>query len=219
MVLTCGPLSLYQIHNPFMNVLAGLLVAAFSGLPYTPNVMGWFGLVMAPYSLKDLLFILVMIILMGGAFLHILRAEGRKFSDLEPWMRSVYPLGFAVSIATHVFVYVIGFDRQLAMGVPAASVVSFAGAVILAALLHRLPERFRTQNLVAWGRESVSFFWRVMKQLLDMEWLIAFGSRVTRAVRAVASEVSSVLENNGGLVWELLLMALLVAVVYSGALL
>jgi len=215
-VLTCGPLSLYQIHNRFMNVLAGLLTAAFSGLPYTPNAVGWAGLVRAPYSLKDLLFILVMLVLMCGAFIHILRAEGRKFTDLEPWMRSVYPLGFVVSIAAHVFIGMVCFDQQFSMGVPAASVPAFAGAVAGAVLLNRLPERVRTQNLVAWGRESVSFFWRMMTRLLDMEWLIRSGTWGLRLVRRLAAEISAVLENNGGLVWELLLMALLVAAAYSG---
>ena len=89
--LTCAPLALYQVHNFLMNVLAGLLIAAFSGLPYTPNAIGWNGLVRAPYSVKDLLFIIVMTLLIGGAYIHVLRAAGRKMTELEPWMRSIYP--------------------------------------------------------------------------------------------------------------------------------
>ncbi len=219
LVLTCAPLSLYQIHNPFMNVFAGLLIVAFSGLPYTPNAVGWFGLVRAPYSVKDILFVLVAMLFMGGGFVHILRAEGRKFSELEPWMRSVYPLGFLAAIGIHVFISVICYDEPFSLGVIPASVSAFIGAVFLAVFIHRLPERLRTQNLIAWGRESVSFFWRVMKKVLDMEWLLAAFRLAARGIRVLIGKVSVVLENNGGLVWELLLLAVLLAAAYSGDLL
>ena len=199
LILTCAPLSLYQIHNPIMNILAGLLITA-----------------RAPYSVKDLLFILVVMIFMGGGFNHILRAKGRKFSDLEPWMRSVYPLGFVSALGTHVFISMICFDEPFNMGVIPASVCSFVGAVALAVFLNRLPERLRTQNLVAWGREGVSFFWRVMEKVLDMEWLLTAVRLTGRVIRVLIDRISAVLENNGGLVWELLLLALLLAAAFSG---
>lgn len=215
-VLTCAPLSLYQIHNGLMHVLGILVVICFSGLPYTPNAVGWNGLVRWPYTLKDLLFILVSLILTAGAFIHMPRTEGKKFSDLEPWMRSVYPLGFLAAILTHVFIGLISYGQWDNLGVIPASSAAFAGGVLLALFLHRLPEGLRTQNLIAWGRESVSFFWRVMKKLLDLDWLTDLGLMAAGVVRRLVFTVSAVLEHNGGLIWEFLLLALLIAAAFSG---
>ena len=218
-VLTCAPLSLYQIHNVFMNILAALVVVCFSGIPYTPNAVGWLGLVSAPYSVKDLLFIIVMALLTAGAFIHIFRSEGRKFTDLEPWMRSVYPFGFLAAIGTHFFISFFCFDRQFSPGVVPASAGAFAAGVMLAAYMRWLPERFRTQNVIAWTREALSLFWQLMESLLNMNWLFRLGGFLMHAADRILMHISGILENNGGLVWEFLLMAFLLAAAFSGGLL
>lgn len=218
LALTCASLSLYQIHNVLMNILASLLIICFSGLPFTPNAAGWYGLVSPPYSLKDLLFIIVMLLLIAGAFNHILRTAEKKFSDLEPWMRSVYPLGFLAAIGTHCFIGMLCFDELFTMGVIPASVSAFAGGTILAAFLHWMPERVRTQNMLAWAREGVSLFWRLMQRLLDMNWLFALGRTVMKLTDRAVSAMTLILENNGGLIWEFLLLAFLAAAAFSGGL-
>ena len=215
--LTCAPLSLYRIHNPFMNVLAFLVVLCFSGLPYTPNAVGWKGLIREPFVPGNVLFILVMIFLIGGAILHIIRSEGRKFSELEPWMRSVYPIGFVMAAGTHVFISMTSFDRPFHLGVISSSVIAAAGGILLALSVRFMPESRRTQNAAAWGQTLLSLFWSGMQRLLDMDWLFALGQWVLWGIRKVFLAVSSVLENNGGLIWEILMMILLLAAAFTGS--
>ena len=217
--LTCAPLAIYQVRNTFMNVLAFMVVLCFSGLPYTPNAIGWFGLVHEPFMLQDAVFIIVMIFLIGGSVIHVFRSEGRKFSELEPWMRSVYPIGFVAVIATHVFIGVISFRQPFSLGVIPGSVAAFLGGIMLPLSLRFMPESRRTQNAAAWGQALISFFWNVMQRLMDMDWLLFIGSWCGRFVRKVFLSLSSVLENNGGLIWEFLLLLLLVAAVFGGGLL
>lgn len=217
--LTCAPLAIYQVRNTFMNVLAFMVVLCFSGLPYTPNAVGWFGLIHEPFKPQDAVFIIVMIFLIGGAIIHVFRSEGRKFSELEPWMRSVYPIGFVAAIATHVFIGVTGFRQPFSLGVIPGSVAAFLGGIMLPLSVRFMPERRRTQNAAAWGQALISFFWNGMQRLMDMDWLIFIGSWCGRFVRKVFLTLSSVLENNGGLIWECLLLLLLIAAVFGGGLL
>lgn len=213
--LTCAPLSLYQIRNRYMNLLAFLVVLCFSGLPYTPNAFGWMGLVRSPNPIQNGVFVLIPMILMAGAFIHILRTEGRKFSDLEPWMRSVYPMGFIIAIGTHVFIGMISFETPFSMGVIPASSIAFGFAIILTLLFRFTPENRRSQNAAAWGRAGMSLFWRSMQKLMDMAWLISFIQWISRILKRIFLTISDVLEDNGGLIWELLLMALLIAAAFS----
>ncbi len=215
-VLTCAPLSLFRIHNPFMNVLGFLVILCFSGLPYTPNAYGWFGLISTPNFFRNLANTLIPLFLIAGAFIHILRTEGRRFSDLEPWMRSVYPLGFVTAIGTHLLVGFTQFPGRFSLGVIPASVSAFAGGILLSAAGLRMPERVRTQNAAAWGRAAMSVFWGGMQKLMDMEWLLIAGRWISRAVSRISLTMSAVLEENGGLVWEFLLLALLIAAAFSG---
>lgn len=217
-VLTCAPLSLYQIRNRFMNILAFLVVLCFTGLPYMPNAFGWFGLVRSPNPLQNAVFVLIPMLIIAGALIHILRAEGRKFSELEPWMRSVYPIGFVTAVATHVFISMITFEQPFSMGIIPASVVSAAGGLMIMILFRFMPESRRTQNTAAWGRAGLSLFWNGMQKLMDMDWLIASGSRLGSILKRILLTASDILENNGGLVWEFLLLALLIAAAFNGVL-
>ena len=214
--LTCAPLSLYQIHNRFMNLLVFLVVLCFSGLPYTPNAFGWPGLVHSPNPLQNLVFILITMILTAGAFIHILRTGERKFSELEPWMRSVYPLGILAAIGTHVFIGMTNFGQTFSMGVMPASITAFAGGILLTLFFRLSPERRQTQNAAAWGRAGMSFFWHRMQRLMDMEWMLSFVRWFNRVLTRVLNTISTVLENNGGLIWELLLLSALIAAAFGG---
>lgn len=215
-VLTCAPLSLYQIRNRYMNLLAFLVVLCFSGIPYTPNASGWSGLVRSPNPIQNGVFVLIPMFLIAGAFIHILQTEGRRFSELEPWMRSVYPMGFVIAIGTHVFIGMTSFDTPFSMGVIPASSAALGIAVLLTLLFRFTPENRRSQNAAAWGRAGMSLFWRSMQKLMDMDWLISFIRWNGRVLKRIFLAVSSILEDNGGLIWELLLMAFLIAVSFSG---
>ena len=215
-VLTCAPLSLYQVHNRVMDLLALMVVLSFSGLPYTPNAFGWFGLVRSPDPVRNVVFVLIPMLLIAGAVIHILRTEGRKFSDLEPWMRSIYPLGFLAAVGTHMFIGMTSFEERFSLGVIPASAAAFAGGIFIAVSFVFIPENRKTQNSVAWGRAGMSLFWRGMQKVMDMDWLITFSRWVDRFLRWSFMSFSSMLENNGGLVWEFLILALLIAAAFSG---
>ena len=132
-------------------------------------------------------------------------------------MRSVYPIGFVTASGTHVFISMISFDQQFSMGALPASVIAFAGGIFLALSVRFMPESRRTQNTAAWGQTLISLFWRGMQRLLDMDWFFALSQIVIRIVRRVFLTFSFVLENNGGLIWEILLMILLLAAAFTGS--
>ena len=155
-------------------------------------------------------------ILIAGAFIHVLRIEGRKFSELEPWMRSVYPLGFVIASGTHIFIGATSFDMPFSLGVIPASCIAFGGGVLLTLLFRFMPENNRSQNAAAWGRAGMSLFWQSMQRLMDMDWLISFIQRISRVTERIFLTISSVLEDNGGIIWEFLIIALLIAAAFSG---
>lgn len=216
--LTCAPLSLYQIHNRFMNLLVFLVVLCFSGIPYTPNAAGWKGLISSSNLVQNIVFVLIVMILIAGALIHIFQKGERKFSELEPWMRSVYPIGFIIAIGTYVFISMTAFDTPFSMGVIPASAAALGGGIVLAFLVIYLPESSRTQNAAAWGRAGMTLFWRGMQNLMDMKWLISYIHWLSRIIESFLRMVSTVLENNGGLIWELLILALLIVIAFGGGL-
>lgn len=217
--LTCAPLSLYQIHHRFMNILVLCVVLCFSGLPYTPNAFGWWGLYTVTNPIQNVVVSLIPLFLISGSFIHIFRTEGRHFSDLEPWMRSVYPMGYAASIATHFLISTTQFGEPFSMGVIPMSVGTFVCSVLFTVLAIRMPKRVMTQNVAAWGRELLSVFWLGMKKLMDMEWLLFAAGWIRRFLEKVFFAACIVLENNGGIIWEFLLLSFLIAAAFSGEIL
>lgn len=214
--LTCAPLSLYLFRNRFLTMLVFLVLICFSGLPYTPNAIGWKGLTGSAGIIHNVVYVLIMAILIAGAIIHILRTEGRKFTDLEPWMRSIYPIGYLLAITTHMFISMTSYAERFNMGVLSASIPAAAAGIFAAVSFQFTPERRLTQNASAWGRAGLSVFWYGMQKLMNMDWLFAAGRYVSRAAAAGLRRASQLLENNGGLIWEFLLLALLIAYVFIG---
>ena len=58
-----------------------------------------------------------------------------------------------------------------------------------------------------------------MERLLNMNWLFRLGGFLMHAADRILMHISGILENNGGLVWEFLLLAFLLAAAFSGGLL
>ena len=131
-------------------------------------------------------------------------------------MRSVYPIGFIIAIGTYVFISTTAFDTPFSMGVIPASSAALGGGIFLALLVKYMPASSRTQNAAAWGRAGMTLFWRGMQNLMDMNWLIGYLRWFSKIFESFLRMVSTVLENNGGLIWELLILALLIVIAFGG---
>jgi len=198
-LLSGGLLFLVSAYQRLILVLlvAGLL--GFSGLPFTP---AWQGvrLFSAPFSFWLVFFLFGHALLLAGYLRHSLRA-GAALQGVERWVWIIYPWGLIWLPITHNLITWWGHTRvefpQLFSSWPAVLSAALVGILYVADRLgYVLPEKWLSN-----AQAFLSFNW-----LYRILWSLYHS--LGRAVRFV----NLILEGEGGILWTLLLLTLMISV-------
>lgn len=215
MILAGGLLFLYSVRERWLIFLPGLAALAFSGLPFTPGGVGWQGLVVFPINFPDLIFWGVHVLLLIGFFRHTFRAEER-LSTLERWIKVVYPLGLGLLAGTCWLVAVLGWTESRGLDRWGASLLSVGAAVGGWFALRRLePWWMAHPERTAWVTAASQPLLRVLNALLRLDWLYRLAGLSYRLAQSVIRALTVILEGEGGVLWVLVLLALLVSLLQS----
>jgi hypothetical protein len=176
--------------------LLGLL--GFSALPYSPS---WNGarLYASPFHPLLVLFLLAQALLLFGYARHTLR-RGRPLAGVERWVWLIYPVGLALLPVTH---FVLGgWSNPSAQDLPRAGWWVGAAALALAGL---------------------GFFWsvrgpqlprpplNVIESFFSLNWFYGSLWAVYRFVGRLLEFITLIFEGEGGVLWALLLLVLLLS--------
>ncbi|NPV57821.1 MAG: hypothetical protein HPY76_14290, partial [Anaerolineae bacterium] len=208
LLLLCGSTLFFATERTRMFRWINLLsVASLLGLPFTPAAAGWLGLIVLPFNLMDIVVILAYTILLVGTIRHALRLEVSP-EGLEPWVQAVYPIGLIFLIISQWLVAVFGVI-PLTIGVWYAAAAANLLALVAVIMLSRrnlllASQDGQSEDLPALpGRVGVT-----ITEFVRLEWLYAFLARLYRLLRAIVNFITRILEGDGGLLWVILMLAL-----------
>jgi hypothetical protein len=177
-------------------------IFGISSLPFTP---AWNGarLFDAPFHPQQLLFLLALAILISGYARHTLHPL-RSLSGVERWVWVIYPIGLAMLPITH-FAFGLWTNPGLEQA-PRAGWWAGATALALAGLLGAWmrrgfnPERYPTA---------------LSNSVFSMNWLYTGLWFIYHRLRLLTSFITDVLEGEGGILWALLFLVLLLAFLFG----
>jgi hypothetical protein len=215
MILSGAGLFLYSARERRLLFLPFLGTLALSGLPFTPGGAGWLGLSVLPINFPDFAFLLVHSIVLVGYVRHTLRPE-ETLSTMERWIKGVYPFGLLLLIVTLWLTAFLGWPGSYGLERWWASLpsvmLSFGSWLGLRWLLpwwNNHPGQ--TAWVLAVGRPVV----RVLNGLLRLDWLYRLGGWLYRLTQRFIQAVTVILEGEGGVLWVLVLLALLVSLLQN----
>lgn len=202
LIFTGGFLFLYSTRNRIMRLLAMVMGASAIALPFTPS---WHGgqLYSAPFSLWQLLFLFAHVQILAGYIRHSWRA-GEDLSKTERWVRFFYPVGL----------FVLVISSFLAAWWSGHLVPGLSWSLSLASLLPAFLVLGLGIARIYWDRKIPSMPPGVrigMRNVFSLGWFYAFLGWGFRQIGSVISFVTLILEGEGGVLWALLLLTLLVA--------
>jgi len=212
LVLPGGFLFLSQAYSRPLLVFLVISWLGLSGLPFTPAAYGWPGLVVLPFNLLDILSILAHVLVSIGFLKHGLRNRV-SLMQTEAWITTAYSLGlFIVTFAPWV-VSIAGWQGPFSTGVWWASLAS---TLITAAGLtgfRRINASFAPgldQN--HWLTATARRFFKLVTDVLNLKWLIRLLSGIYRLARLEIDAITRILEGEGGLLWALVLLAMIFSI-------
>lgn len=216
LLLGGGMIFLYTARDPWTRIFPAAVLLMLLGLPYTPTADGYRGVFSGSFSVASLFYILSIVLLMAGFLRHMLR-PGDLLKSMERWVLVTYPLGLLLMLAVQIVEGIWGWPTSRSMGVwwaSAAVGVIFTGLAVLGwrnrALfdLEGSPEGQWMGVLIRPAERAAS--------ILRLDWLYGWLERFQELVGWIITRLTIVLEGDGGVLWTLVLLALLLSALQSG---
>ena len=214
LILYGGLIFLASSHDLPVTIIAGLGVLGFSGLPFTPTASGWGGLIVPQFSAMSVFFILAHALVLLGYMRHAVRPAGET-TGIESWAKIVYPVGLGGLIAIGWVIALIGQAGGLVIGVWWAAVLS----VVLAGggwwALSRTGVRQDAVEGDGWFAIVARPVGHWIGAVFGLNWLYRSLFFLYRLLQQLVNFFSMLLEGQGGVLWALLLLALLSTLIGS----
>ncbi len=202
-LLSGGLLFLYSARHRLLITAVNRWINRFINLPYTAS---WPGaeIYASPFEAVLILFLVIQVILMIGYMRHIFR-QGSQLSGVERWVWLIYPWGLMLVVVAQL---VIGWYNRL----PAVTLantwpgVLVCSVVLLITLLQRKIEAGPILASVV-GRLNAVF-----SAIFSMNWFYQLLWRIFNIIGGFISLFSDILEGEGGVLWALLFLVLLMVI-------
>jgi hypothetical protein len=216
-ILAGGVIFLYSDHTKYTQVIPVFAALGFAGVPFTPAANGWPGLISAPFNPLDILFLVSHILLFLGYLRHSLIPTTSSFK-LERWVQLVYPLGLFFLVLSQ---WLAGFftgAQFIAVNLWWAGLVSL---VITSAGLAWFIYAWRTQKISAsnqseWITILAGRIGTALAAFFRLDWLYRFFGWLFRLVQQLVRGLTVIMEGDGGILWALLMLTLLISILRFG---
>ncbi len=217
LLLPGGFLFLYSARNRYLLFLPALGVWGMIGLPFSPAASGWAGLFGQGVDLLSLLAYLALLLLLFGFLKHAFRKDD-PLSGTDRWAQVVYPAGLSLIMLTDNILGGYGWPGSLTSAYGWAGIlpVLFCLLVLVMALRGLFPassNNFIRNNWIALIIQNSLFQLSVFSRL---DWLYRLVGSVYAAAGRLLDGVTAILEGDGGVLWALLLLSLLISLISLG---
>lgn len=217
LLLSGGVLFLFDPPIRRIRFLPLLGLIGVSAVPYTLSAGGWEGLLGGTFSLSGAVMILSHALLVLGFLRYAFEISG-TVTGLEKHARITYPLGLILIVQTIIIIGLAGWPGILTLGAWWASLASITliglGTALYLKLAARLPLASVTANLPSY--RLWKFLLTSFQQLLSLRWLYNAFAWLSGRFAALADLLSQILDGEGGILWSLVFLAILVTLFLSG---
>ncbi len=195
-------LFLASARQRYLTIILILGMFGVSGLPFSPSWQAA-SLYAPPFDPWQLVFLLIQIILLGGYARHALRVEPVP-AGKERWVWVIYPWGLALLVLAH---FLIGWFIR-----PAAfQLANILPGIIICAGLGFLVVARRKIKVGSILTGIAGRLWYALQAFFSMEWFLRIIWRSYNIIGQLVSFITVIIEGDGGVLWALLVLVLLVA--------
>ncbi|MAT41938.1 MAG: hypothetical protein CL609_06325 [Anaerolineaceae bacterium] len=208
LLLTGSVLFLFSDRSKWLFILPAISILSMIGLPFTPNAIGLSGLIgdNLIFTLTNLSACFVLIF----GYLRFALKPAKNLESNERWVWLVYPLGLVLLIVTHFIVFFITDLNWIILGPLWISIP----ILVLSIVVVFFNQRVKTENQYsAWARVFSERLSASVSTFLRFDWLYKILWGIFQFFQSILNNLSGILEGHGGIIWVLVLVALLITLV------
>ncbi len=194
---------LYSARHVWITRLLAALGLFLLGLPFTFTASGWEGAFPLPVLFWPA-FVIAAAFLVIGYVRHLFRQGETQFIDLPQWAKASFPFGLALLAVAVLVSSFGGWPGALHVGVLIPGLILFMLSVGVIAAALRFSVFDQVSRSTAQAIQNSSF-------LAFQERVAGFASGLYHFLGQLSGYLGALLEGDGGLLWTLLLLVLLVS--------
>jgi hypothetical protein len=216
LIIPGGIILFYSARSKALLIIPAVGIVGMFGLPYTPAAAGIQGIVTVPIQFWDVLMMITLSLLIAG-YARLCLLPGDSFSEMEPWVIGVYPAGLLLLGASGWLAALLGVPGGLNPGIWWVSLISMVLAGIFFWFLWVVKPvsgaNYFIQNI---GIVKIKQYSSQISKIFRLGWFYSSLWIIFKGIRQVMYLITSLLEGEGGILWAILLVALLLTILTSG---
>jgi hypothetical protein len=210
LLLGGGSLFLASPRNKWVSILLMVVFFGISGIPGSPSMSAWNGIIQGSLYISIPVFMLAAAFLYFG-FLKFSQIPEGDFSGVDRWVKVIYPAGLGILIVTQWVVFIRALPTSVSFTYWWCGVI----VVVLALLLFLWKQGFLPESISQkFGKFSAIQKFNLEDRadiIFGMSWFIKGSGLIFSLVQRILNLVAGVLEGEGGILWAILLLALLIS--------
>ena len=216
LLLVGGSLMLFTSKNKRILFIPLLGCLGLSGISFTPAASGWAGLVYPDFDFFSLILILAHLFLLIGVLRFIIKKD-ETFEGFERWVKVVYPAGLLILIISNWITGIFGWPGSFSIGIWWVGWISVFIIVLYFLFgIRILKDENRKAVILNWQNVIFANLGKPLLSILELTWLNKLLSFLFKTLGGLLQAISSIFEGNGGVLWALLFLALMVSIISSG---
>jgi hypothetical protein len=189
-------LFLASVRTRWMISLGILGLATLTALPFTPTYLGLS--MYQPLNVFVVLTPFAHIALLIGYLRHS-RRQTDPLVGVERWVQVIYPLGLVLLPVTYIFSSIFSPDIPGTTTPPLWPIILFMSIVLLGGFLY-------------WKKTTLpNRIFEFLDRIFSLRWLYSVLNWLYQFAGRVAREISLLLEGEGGVLWALVVLVLLIS--------
>jgi len=210
LLLGGGGLFLASPRNKWISILLMGIFFGISGIPGSPSMSAWNGIIQGALFISIPVFMLAAAILFSGYLKFSQITEG-DFSGVDRWVKVVHPSGLGILIVSQWVIFIRNLPGSFTFTYWWCGVTVFILALLIFLWQQQLLPRSVIQKFQWLSNAGKTSIATRLDAIFGMNWLIITAKVIFNFIQRILDIVSGVLEGQGGILWAILLLALLIS--------
>lgn len=212
-LILCGSvLFLYSARGRILTIIPLMAVIGIAGLPFTPAAVGWQGIIMEGNIIRNIINILSISFIILG-FLKHANNTTTLLTEKEKWIWITYPIGLTLLILTHWLVVLFSDQNFFIPGMIVVSIIAFLIPIII---YFSITKFIKATEYVQYFQDILTPFGKFFTNFLSLRWLYKILWNVLGFFQKIVNVFANLLEGQGGIVWVIVFLILIITLITSG---
>lgn len=212
LILDGSILFLFSIRSKRLLIFPLLATIGLIGLPYTPSAAGWLGVIQPGNLFRNMIIVLSMILIVLGFVTHATK-DKLLLPKKEKWIWLTYPMGLFILIITQWAIFIASDLSWYSTGIILASTFAFLTPLIIFFLNRKFVIVSEYKDFF---QSILNPIGKLFTQILSLRWLYRFVWTILGFIQKIVNAFTSLLEGQGGIIWVVVFLIMIITLINSG---